>query len=60
MVSIQSVLLVLLMLILLVLLILRFKSEVDCAPEKYLPEVVMGDIGGVLEPVKVEKGEVTA
>jgi len=29
-------------------------------PEKYLPEVVMGDIGGVLEPVKVEKGEVTA
>jgi len=24
------------------------------------PEVVMGDIGGVLEPVKVEKGEVTA
>jgi len=24
------------------------------------PEVVMGDIGGVVEPVKVEKGEVTA
>jgi len=24
------------------------------------PEVVMGDIGGVLEPVKLEKGEVTA
>ena len=61
-VSIQFVLLALLMSILLLLLIMifsdKFCTEIYFELEKYLPEMVTGDVGGVLEPVK--KGEVTA
>ena len=61
-VLIQFVLLALLMSILLLLLIMifsdKFCTEIYFELEKYLPEMVTGDVGGVLEPVK--KGEVTA